>query len=250
MDFSQLWLPQLSLLLVLALPLLVLFLKQWKTKLNLPPGPPKLPIIGNLRQLGALPHRSISELSKTYGPVMLVHIGPLPMVVVSSTETAREIMKTQDLNFCTRPGSLVLKHVSYNFRGIAFSPHGDSWREVRKIFVLKLMSAKRKCVVSSPQASISKSTSSSSMSKPVDLTQHIFFYTATLMFRIALSRSYHGKHFDNAKFMEVVATGDRRRRQCYSSSRKRSSYPQSSINLKNQSRQRPSTTQDFTEPQH
>ncbi|KAK9090946.1 hypothetical protein Sjap_024123 [Stephania japonica] len=209
MDFSQLSLPKLSLLLVLALPLLILFLKQWKTKLNLPPSPPKLPIIGNLRQLGTLPHRSITDLSKTYGPVMLVHIGPLLMVVVSSTETAREIMKTQDLNFCTRPGSLVLEHVSYSFRGIAFSPHDDSWREVRKIFVLQLMSAKRKYVVSSPQASISKSTSSSSsMSKPVDLTQHIFFYTAMLMFRIALGRSYHGKHFDNAKFMEVVATGD------------------------------------------
>ncbi|KAK9155931.1 hypothetical protein Sjap_003411 [Stephania japonica] len=213
MDFSQLWLPQLSLLLVLALPLLVLFLKQWKTKLNLPPGPPKLPIIGNLRQLGDLPHRSIRELSKTYGPVMLVHIGPLPMVVVSSTETAREIMKTQDLNFCTRPGSLVLEHVSYGFRGIAFSPHGDSWREVRKIFVLQLMSAKRAHPigviradeVANMVASISKSaSSSSSMSKPVDLTQHIFYYTATLMFRIALGRSYHGKHYDNAKFMEVV----------------------------------------------
>ncbi|KAK9155933.1 hypothetical protein Sjap_003413 [Stephania japonica] len=42
------------------------------------------------------------------------------------------------------------------------------------------------------------------MSKPVDLTHTTFSFIATLMFGIALGRSYHGKHYDNAKFMEVV----------------------------------------------
>ncbi|KAK9155928.1 hypothetical protein Sjap_003408 [Stephania japonica] len=107
-------------------------------QLNPPPGPPKLPTIGNLHQLGALPHRSLSNLSEIYGPVMLLHLGRMPLLVVSSAENVKEIMKTQDLNFS----------LSYNFIDIALSPYGDCWREMRKIFVLEVMSAKRPLMAS------------------------------------------------------------------------------------------------------
>ncbi|KAL9858520.1 putative cytochrome P450 [Arabidopsis thaliana] len=35
-----------------------------------PPGPPRLPIIGNIHLVGKNPHHSFTDLSKTYGPVM------------------------------------------------------------------------------------------------------------------------------------------------------------------------------------
>uniref|UniRef100_A0A2P2IHE4 Uncharacterized protein n=1 Tax=Rhizophora mucronata TaxID=61149 RepID=A0A2P2IHE4_RHIMU len=34
--------------------------------MKITPSPPKLPVIGNLHQLGTLPHRSLWHLSKRY----------------------------------------------------------------------------------------------------------------------------------------------------------------------------------------
>jgi hypothetical protein len=72
-------------------------------KPNLPPSPPKLPIIGNLHQLGTLPHRSLQALSNKYGPLMFMYLGNAPTLVVSSTDMAREMIKTHDVIFSNRP---------------------------------------------------------------------------------------------------------------------------------------------------
>uniref|UniRef100_A0A453TAD6 Cytochrome P450 71D7 n=1 Tax=Aegilops tauschii subsp. strangulata TaxID=200361 RepID=A0A453TAD6_AEGTS len=112
--------------------------------LRLPPGPWQLPVIGSLHHLfGALPHRALRDLSQRHGPLMLLKFGENPVIIASSAEAAKEIMKVHDSIFCTRPLSSSVKVMNELGRGIAFAPYGDHWRQMRKICFLELLSTKR-----------------------------------------------------------------------------------------------------------
>lgn len=111
----------------------------WK----LPPGPTKLPLIGNLHQLGKLPHVTFQHLSNHHGPLMSLQLGHVFTVVVSSADMVREICRNHDLVFSSRPVMYAVKKYSYGCSDMAFSPYGEYWRQVRKICILELLSLKR-----------------------------------------------------------------------------------------------------------
>ncbi|GLJ34168.1 hypothetical protein SUGI_0686860 [Cryptomeria japonica] len=129
--------------LALVFVVLVWVLYCFKKNSKLPPGPTPWPIIGNLHQLGRLPHRNLYELSKKYGPVMLLRFGPKPCVVVSSSAMAKEFLKTHDLVFANRPRSAAGEHIAYNYKNLGMCSYGVYWRHMRKICVIELLSAKR-----------------------------------------------------------------------------------------------------------
>ncbi|XP_061349591.1 phenylacetaldehyde oxime monooxygenase CYP71AN24-like isoform X2 [Gastrolobium bilobum] len=131
-----------SILCFISVIMFMLKLKR-KNNYNLPPSPPKLPIIGNLHQLGTLPHRSLQTLSKKYGPLMLLQLGQTKTLVVSSADMAREITKTHDVAFSNRPESTVAKIFLHGYEDIGFAPYGEEWRQKKKICVLELLSQKR-----------------------------------------------------------------------------------------------------------
>ncbi|KAL4634203.1 hypothetical protein ACB092_04G182400 [Castanea dentata] len=125
--------------------LLSLFMKlqSGKRKFNLPPNPPRLPIIGNLHQHGNMPHLSLQSLAKKFGPIIYLQLGEVPTVVVSSARLAKEVMKTYDLTPSSRPKIFSAKHLFYNCTDVAFSPYGAYCRHIRNICILELLSAKR-----------------------------------------------------------------------------------------------------------
>ncbi|KAL5701573.1 hypothetical protein ACHQM5_026897 [Ranunculus cassubicifolius] len=108
-----------------------------------PPGPWKLPLVGNLHQLRGLPHRSLRDLAKKYGPLFVLHLGEIKTVIVSSPRLAEEVLKTQDLAFCDRPHILAAGIITYNYVNASFSPYGDYYKQLRKICVMELLGAKK-----------------------------------------------------------------------------------------------------------
>ncbi|XP_021901305.1 cytochrome P450 71B34-like isoform X2 [Carica papaya] len=196
---ESLWFPLLLLALVL-----IIFLRKPQNR-KVPPGPPKLPIIGNLHQFGDLPHRSLWDLSTKYGPIMSFKIGSLFTFVVSSAETAKDVLKSHDLQTCSKHKFVNTKKLSYNFLDIAFSPYSDYWRDVKKLAILEVFSIKRvqsfRFIRENEVALLLDAISqAASSSNPVNLTYQMFGYSASILFRIALGYSFHGSDLDKGSF--------------------------------------------------
>ncbi|KAL5218921.1 hypothetical protein ABZP36_019605 [Zizania latifolia] len=111
--------------------------------LKLPPGPTRLPIVGNLHQIGSLPHRSLQALARRHGPVMMLKLGMVPTVVLSSREPTREAMKMHDADCCSRSDSPGPRLLSYGYRDVAFSPYSEYVREMRKLFISEMLCMRR-----------------------------------------------------------------------------------------------------------
>ncbi|KAM7274225.1 hypothetical protein ACFE04_028889 [Oxalis oulophora] len=178
---------------------------------NLPPGPLGLPIIGNLHQLGALAHQSLHQLSKKYGPVIFLKLGQVPTVVVSSPDSAKQVLKTYDLECCTRPQLAGTGRLSYNYLDVAFTPYSDYWREMRKICVLELFSLKRvqsfRYIREEEVEFMINSISqhSSTLSTPLDLSQKVISLTAGITCRVAFGKNFReGNGLENDRFQEII----------------------------------------------
>ncbi|KAL5101212.1 hypothetical protein RYX36_005539 [Vicia faba] len=171
---------------------------------NLPPGPWTLPFIGNIHQIisSPLPHHSFKTLAQKYGPLMYLKLGEVPYLIASSPEMAKEIMKTQDLNFCDRPNLMLPKIFSYNNTDILFSAYGEHWRQLRRICVIELLSAKRvqsfRSIREEEVEDLVKSISANE-GLVVNLSHMIFSMTYGITARAALGkRSKHQQLFRSA----------------------------------------------------
>ncbi|KAL9235601.1 hypothetical protein vseg_010346 [Gypsophila vaccaria] len=188
-------------LVVLPLIIFVYFLYKWvfrtesRTRRNLPPSPPALPILGNNHQLGTYPHRSLKRLSERYGELMVVYLGRVPALVVSSEKAAAEIMKTHDAKFSSRASNKTANKLLYNCRNVAAAPYGEYWRQMKSICVLQLLNSKRVLSfrsVREEETALLMEQIEKASSSPVNFSDMVMTLTSNVICRVAFGRKYSG----------------------------------------------------------
>ncbi|XP_057495598.1 cytochrome P450 703A2 [Actinidia eriantha] len=115
---------------------------QSKSK-RLPPGPPRWPIVGNLLQLGRLPHRDFASFCDKYGPLVYLRLGSVDAITTNDPDTIREILLRQDDVFASRPRTLAAVHLAYGCSDVALAPLGPHWKRMRRICMEHLLTTKR-----------------------------------------------------------------------------------------------------------
>ncbi|KAG5231019.1 cytochrome P450 [Salix suchowensis] len=89
------------------------------------------------------PHITLGNLADKYGPIFTVKLGVHRALIVSNSEMAKECLTTNDKAFATRPTTLAMDIMGYNYNMLGFSPYGTYWRLIRKIITLEVLSNHR-----------------------------------------------------------------------------------------------------------
>ena len=110
---------------------------RWK----LPPGPLPIPALGNLGLLAGEdpPYRALAKLAYSqYGGLMSIWMGTKLSLVVSSPETAREVLREFDAACSSRHMTYSVSVTTGGGRAIKFSPQGEYHRKMRKFGTMNL----------------------------------------------------------------------------------------------------------------
>ena len=116
--------------------------KQAQNSTKPPPGPYPFPIIGNILELGKNPHKALTKLSKTYGPIMTLKLGTITTIVISSPQLAKQVLQENSHIFSNRTVSDAICALDHDKFSIGTLPTLALWKKLRKICATKVFSPK------------------------------------------------------------------------------------------------------------
>ncbi|KAF7810152.1 geraniol 8-hydroxylase-like [Senna tora] len=180
------------------------------SKPKVPPGPPGLPLFGNLLSLDPELHTYFADLSRTYGPILTLRLGRKLGIVITSASIARQVLKDHDVTFANRDVPAAGRAATYGGRDIVWTPYGAEWRMLRKVCVLKMLSnATLDSVYDLRRKEVRKMVSYmyGRVGAPVDIGEQMFLTVLNVITNMLWGGSVEGAERARvgAEFREVVS---------------------------------------------
>lgn len=121
---------------------------------DLPPGPPTLPLIGNLHLMPRKDvHLQFQKWAEEYGPVYSLILGTKTMIVLNSGQAVKDLLDKRSAIYSSRPDNYIsqdvasggmrilllvspLSHIFYE-ESLVITPrsqkYGEPWKTIRKV---------------------------------------------------------------------------------------------------------------------
>ncbi|KAH6621612.1 cytochrome P450 [Chaetomium sp. MPI-SDFR-AT-0129] len=100
-----------------------------------PPGPPTLPILGNLHQMPSKNgHVQFKKWAEEYGPVYSLIIGTQVMIVLSSDTAIKDLLDKRSGIYSSRPDMYISSTLASGGMRMLLMEYGETWRRIRKLF--------------------------------------------------------------------------------------------------------------------
>ncbi|KAH9941442.1 cytochrome P450 [Amylocystis lapponica] len=130
----------------------VFALRTRRSRLPLPPGPPGVPITGNLLQVDPLrlypkaslprvpprfpahPDTQFQEWAKKYGEIFSLRFGAQTIIVLNTPEAAHELFVNRGVKYASRAPPHVAQDVMSVGQRMVFLKYGPEWKASRKSF--------------------------------------------------------------------------------------------------------------------
>ncbi|KAL0912171.1 hypothetical protein M5K25_018128 [Dendrobium thyrsiflorum] len=180
---------------------------------QLPPGPTRWPIVGNLLQLGRLPHRDFARFCSTYGPLVYLRLGSVDAITTDDPEVIREILVGQDDAFASRPSTVASARLAYGSGDVALAPMGSHWKRMRRICMEHLLTTRRLESFAAHRAEEARDLlmevwAKSSSGETIDLRQVLGGFSMNNVTRMLLGKKYFGPAWagqrEAMEFMEIT----------------------------------------------
>ncbi|KAE8422719.1 cytochrome P450 [Aspergillus pseudocaelatus] len=191
----------------LAIVLLARGLKASQRDAKMPPGPPGLPLLGNLHELPwSKSYLKMLEWSRKYGDIYSLKLGSTNVIVLSSADVVTELFDKRGAIYSNRPDSYIANELLCpNETHLLLMSYGPAWRHLRKTFmsVLNISTVQTLRTLQGIEAS---QTMKDLCDTPESFSQHIRRYaTGVILSSVFGTRA---ESFDDPNVKEIYRVQD------------------------------------------
>ncbi|PYH46717.1 cytochrome P450 [Aspergillus saccharolyticus JOP 1030-1] len=173
----------------------------------LPPGPPTLPILGNLHQISSEKrHLQFEKWSREYGPIYSLVLGTRTMIVLNSAQAVKDLLDRRGAIYSSRPDSYVAQDVLSGGLRVLFMEDGATWKSIRQLAHRILNVAAARTYV--PYQDLeNRAMLKSMLETPAHFVDHIRRYSGSLTTQMAFG--FRTTTIEDPKFKQAFDTFDR-----------------------------------------
>ncbi|OTB10567.1 hypothetical protein K445DRAFT_308698 [Daldinia sp. EC12] len=171
---------------------------------NYPPGPPTLPLIGNLHQIPSQKrHEKFERWAREYGPIYSLMLGNKVMIVLNSDQAIKDLVDKRGAIYSSRPESYIGQDILSGGLRVLFMPNHGVWKMARK-FVHRILSVAAARTYVPYQDLENKAMLMGFLESPTDFADHIRRYTTSLTTQMTFG--FRTTTIEDSRFKEVFDT--------------------------------------------